>query len=201
MKKSNLFLSVIVVMLLALAFGCGDKEAEPTTDLTSVPAEEIPAEEPEAEAPAEVASEPAVPETPVETPETPAEETPEAEAPAEEPAAEDANTTEEPEAEAPAEVDETPEEPTAQNFRIISLKDLHAYPDDLQITVGTTVEWQNVNDKFQHIIGWSGQTQAGVKPEPIKQGESWSYTFNTPGVIKWFSTARPTIQGKITVTE
>lgn len=90
---------------------------------------------------------------------------------------------------------------TAQNYRVISLKDLKAYPEEMTIKVGTTVEWRNVNDNLQHIIGWSGQKQMGVKPEPILQGESWSYTFNSPAVIKWFSTARPTIQGTIYIEE
>jgi plastocyanin len=90
---------------------------------------------------------------------------------------------------------------TAQNYRVVSLKDLKAYPEEMFIKVGTTVEWRNVNDNLQHIIGWRGQTTTGVKPEPILQGESWSYTFNEVGTIKWFSTARPTIQGTIHVEE
>jgi len=88
---------------------------------------------------------------------------------------------------------------TAENYRVISLKDLNAYPSEMEIKVGTTVEWRNVNDNFQHIIGWKNQKGMGVQPEPIHQGESWSYTFTEPMEIKWFSTARPTIQGTITV--
>ncbi len=91
------------------------------------------------------------------------------------------------------------DELTASNYRIISLKDLKAYPSEMEINVGTTVEWRNVNDNFQHIIGWRGQTSMGVKPEPILVGESWSWTFTEPGDIQWFSTAKPTIQGKIKI--
>lgn len=90
---------------------------------------------------------------------------------------------------------------TAQNYKVVSLKDLKAYPEEMTITVGTTVEWRNVNDNLQHIIGWSGQKQMGVTPEPILQGESWSYTFESPGKIVWFSTARPTVQGTIYIEE
>lgn len=98
--------------------------------------------------------------------------------------------------------DDTAEETkTAQNFRVISLKDLKAYPEELHVKVGTTIEWRNVNDNLQHIIGWNGQKNSGIKPEPILQGESWSYTFNSPVVIKWFSTARPTVQGVIYIEE
>ncbi|NQU79434.1 hypothetical protein HQ545_06725 [Candidatus Woesearchaeota archaeon] len=98
------------------------------------------------------------------------------------------------------EVDEN-EGLSAENYRVISLKDLRAYPDELLIKVGTTVEWRNVNDKLLHIIGWRGQKQEGVKPEPMKTGESWSYTFNKTGDVLWFSTARPTVQGTIRVEE
>ncbi|MFH1064636.1 MAG: hypothetical protein V1729_06135 [Candidatus Woesearchaeota archaeon] len=90
---------------------------------------------------------------------------------------------------------------TAQNYRVVSLKDLKAYPEEMTIKPGTTVEWRNVNDKLQHIIGWSGQRQMGVTPEPILAGESWSYTFEKPGKIVWFSTARPTVQGTIIIEE
>ncbi len=90
---------------------------------------------------------------------------------------------------------------TAETYRVVSLKDLKAYPEEMTIKVGTTVEWRNVNDNLQHIIGWKGQPGMGIKPEPILQGESWSYTFMEPGEIKWFSTARPTVQGVITVEE
>ncbi len=90
---------------------------------------------------------------------------------------------------------------TAQNYKIISLKDLKPYPSDLTIKVGTTVEWRNINDNFKHVIGWKDQKQMGVTPEPILQGESWSYTFNEPGNIRWFSTARATVQGTIIIEE
>lgn len=90
---------------------------------------------------------------------------------------------------------------TAENYRVVSLKDLKAYPEEMTVKVGTTVEWRNVNDNLKHIIGWKGQPGMGVKPEPILQGESWSYTFMEPGEIKWFSTARPTVQGVITIEE
>ncbi|MFC1741578.1 hypothetical protein ACFL3V_03510 [Nanoarchaeota archaeon] len=90
---------------------------------------------------------------------------------------------------------------TAQNYRVVSMKDLKAYPEEMTIKVGTTVEWRNVNDNLQHIIGWRGQKGMGVTPEPILAGESWSYTFNEVGKITWFSTARPTLQGTITIEE
>jgi plastocyanin len=181
MKKINLFAILVVLSFLLALSGCG-KEAAPKEE----PAPEIIGPAPEPELPEEE-----VQDIPAEvTPQQPAAEVPE------EPAAEQPS-------EAPEEAAENESDRalTADNYRVISLKDLKAYPEEMRVKVGTTVEWRNVNDKLQHIIGWTGQKQSGVKPEPILQGESWSYTFTKPGKITWFSTARPTIQGIIYVEE
>ncbi|MBT6520473.1 hypothetical protein HOK51_11635 [Candidatus Woesearchaeota archaeon] len=79
---------------------------------------------------------------------------------------------------------------------MIVIKDFKVYPSELKIKVGTTVTWENKYDSFNHIIGWKGMNGAA-----LKKGETWSYTFTEPGTIKWFSTARPTTQGKIIVEE
>jgi plastocyanin len=189
MEKSNLFAVFVVLSFLLALSGCGEEEAapaeEPAPETVAVTNEsELPEEEVQ-EVPSEI-----VPEEPAAEQEAPAEEAPE------EPA-------EEQPAEAPEEAaaNESEAALTASTYSVVSLKDLNAYPEEMHVKVGTTVEWRNVNDNLQHIIGWNGQKQAGVKPEPIKQGESWSYTFTTPGKIVWFSTARPTIQGTIYVEE
>ncbi len=192
MKKSHLIWILLLSLVLALS-GCGGKEAakeEPVqeTAVEQVTEPELPEEEVK-EAGSDVTQQAVSPET------TPEEE-PVAEQPVEDPAQETETTTatetEEPAAES---------NQTAQNYRVVSLKDLKAYPEEMHVKVGTTVEWRNVNDNLQHIIGWSGQKAAGIKPEPMLQGESWSYTFTKPAKIAWFSTARPTIQGVIYVEE
>ena len=174
MKKSNIIWILLLSFLLAIA-GCGEEEPGP---------EPVPAEEVEE----------------VEEPELPEEGVHEAGPDITEEVTEEEEEAEEEEA-AEEEEEEGEEELTAQNYKVISLKDLKAYPEEMHITVGTTVEWRNVNDNLQHIIGWRGQKSQGVTPEPILAGESWSYTFNEPGEIVWFSTARPTVQGTIYVEE
>lgn len=192
MKKSNLIIGLLLVMVLLLAVGCSKSvDTEPVVaDETSeedMPEDEI-VELDEGDVTEEV-------EDTVETPDT-TEETDESveTVPGEDEVEE---TVEEIEEVGESDSDEA----TADTFRVISLKDLNVYPEELEIKVGTTVEWRNVNDEFNHIIGWKNQKGMGVTPEPILPGESWSYTFTEPVELKWFSTARPTIQGTITVTE
>jgi len=197
MKKSNLIGILVLMSFLLALYGCGGKSAADTAPEEETVVEQDDAgmlEEGVTDAGTDVTEEEVTDETLPEPDTETAEETEVAEASAEETAEEAAQGTEVTES-----VNVT--QKTAQNYKVVSLKDLKAYPEEMNIKVGTTVEWRNVNDNLQHIIGWNGQKSAGIKPEPIRQGESWSYTFTTPGKIVWFSTARPTIQGTIYVEE
>lgn len=89
----------------------------------------------------------------------------------------------------------------AEAVKTIKLKSFKGSPDDLTITVGTTVRWKNEADNFLHIIGWNGYPTKAPKMPGMKPGQSWEYTFNEPGQLTWFSTAHPQTQGKITVKE
>ena len=192
--KSKILIGLLIIILAVLAFGCGkDKiESEPVLaeEVTTEPQPAIPVDD---EGVQDVDSE--MPEDVVdaEDEELAVEDVAELEV-------EDETSDDEGVTEVSEDLDED-KGLTAENYRVVSLKDLKAYPSVMEINIGTTVEWRNVNDRFQHIIGWRDQTNMGVKPEPILQGESWSYTFQEPGEVEWFSTARPTIQGKITVID
>lgn len=210
-KYSNRILGAVVVfivvgLMLALIAGCGEKEDKENSgaEETNEEREETINEE-TGEVTAETEEEfdePELPNTEVqeiqdgditeevtsdgESAETESEET-------------TTNATEETTADANETASE--EELAQEDYKVISIKGYKAYPEELTIKVGTTVEWRNVNDKLLHIIGWNGQKQDGVKPESLKIGESWSYKFEKPGKIVWFSTARPTVQGTIYIEE
>jgi plastocyanin len=192
MKNSHLIGIIIVLSFLLVLAGCGGKKTI-SSPVTATPKEEV--KEPELPTEGVQNAGKDITEEKVAPVETPPVETPPAE-----------NISE---PVSPVEPEETTENTTVptnktitmENYRIISFKDLKVYPEEVHIKVGSTVEWRNVNDNLLHIIGWNGQKQAGVKPEPIKMGESWSYTFTTPGKIVWFSTAHPSTQGTIYVEE
>ncbi len=196
MKKGNIFGIIVLLSFLLAISGCGSDESQESAEDVVVEDVESPegVDEPELpdDAIHDVGSDITAPE--VEDEPAAAEEEESPDGPADEESDDEASDEEE-------SSDEDEEKQTAQNYRVVSLKDLKAYPEEMTIKVGTTVEWRNVNDKLLHIIGWSGQRNAGVKPEPILAGESWSYKFEEPGKIIWFSTARPTVQGTIHIEE
>ncbi len=207
MKNMNILGIIVLLSLLLVVSGCGDDEPLPVPaedisveDGTGDTGDENRTEEPELpdEPPQDVGGD--VTEDELEGPED-ADDEEEADDTADGAGDGDAEGAEGTNETGTDDVADDGDKLTAENYRVISLKDLKAYPEILNIDVGTTVEWRNVNDNLQHIIGWRGQKQMGVDPEPILQGESWSYTFTEPGEIKWFSTARPTIQGTINIEE
>lgn len=198
MKHKNI-IGLLLIIVFVFAVGCGSEEesAEPApaeeAEVTDEPQPAIPVDEEGVEDIEEPSLDEAENETEIPE-EEPVEDVEEPVLPEEE-LSDEEGVTDISEDEPLDEEDEL----TADNYRIVSLKDLKAYPSEMIIKPGTTVEWRNVNDNFQHIIGWKGQKGMNVDPEPILQGQSWSYTFNEPCVVEWFSTAKPTIQGTITV--
>jgi plastocyanin len=209
-KYSNGILGTLVVivvgLMLALIAGCSEKESNEPSGVEETN-EELTAEETAAET--EEVDEPELPDTEVQeiqnsdiTEETTSE-VEETETVSEETAANLTGEVEEVSTvgETTTETTESEETPAEEEYKVISIKGYKAYPEEMTIKPGTTVEWRNVNDKLLHIIGWNGQKQDGVKPEPLKIGESWSYKFEKPGKIVWFSTARPTVQGTIYIEE
>ena len=55
-------------------------------------------------------------------------------------------------------------------------------PQSLTVSAGTTVTWTN-NDQVQHTVTWDDQS---VNSGLLNQGETFSYTFDTPGTYGYF---------------
>ena len=71
-----------------------------------------------------------------------------------------------------------------------------AYGDPLEITVGTTVTWTNM-DSAPHTATSSGNFQS----DRLDQGQSYSFTFEEAGTFEYFCEFHPNMVSTITVTE
>ena len=66
---------------------------------------------------------------------------------------------------------------------------------NIQVRVGTTVTWTN-QDSVPHSVTFkNGMKDSGL----MYQGQSFSYTFNTPGTYQYYCTVHPYMVATITV--
>ncbi len=73
----------------------------------------------------------------------------------------------------------------------------YAYtPANIQVKAGTTVTWTN-QDTVPHSVTFkNGMKDSGV----LRNGQSFSYTFTTPGTYQYYCTVHPYMTGVVTVT-
>ena len=77
--------------------------------------------------------------------------------------------------------------PTMQNYMY--------QPANMQVRVGTTVTWTN-QDSVPHSVTFkNGMKDSGL----LTQGQSFSYTFNTPGTYQYYCTVHPYMVATVTV--
>jgi plastocyanin len=90
--------------------------------------------------------------------------------------------------------------PTEKTVRLVGL---HADPDRLEITTGTTVSFVNSEPVDYPIIGGSHQVVAdnGSFGSPrISPGARWAHRFTLPGTYSYYCTHHPFTVGTIVVT-
>ena len=76
---------------------------------------------------------------------------------------------------------------TIQNF---------AYqPANMQVRVGTTMTWTNQDNVPHSVTFKNGMKDSGL----LTQGQSFSYTFNTPGTYQYYCTVHPYMVATVTV--
>jgi len=86
--------------------------------------------------------------------------------------------------------------PVATNA--VNIKDFAYSPANITVKKGTAVTWTN-NDSAQHTVT---STDGDVlHSEPLKQGDSFTYTFNTVGTFTYHCTFHSNMTGTVTVTE
>lgn len=69
-------------------------------------------------------------------------------------------------------------------------------PANLQVKAGTTVTWVNEDSAPHTATARDHSWDSGI----FNQGQSWSYTFDTPGAYDYFCVVHPYMTGKVTVT-
>ncbi len=65
----------------------------------------------------------------------------------------------------------------------------------LTVPVGTTVTWTNQDDQLHTVTAADGGFDSGF----LREGESWSFTFATPGEYEYFCTPHPWMRAKVVV--
>ncbi len=65
----------------------------------------------------------------------------------------------------------------------------------LTVPVGTTVTWTNQDEQIHTVTDVNGGFDSGF----LREGESWSFTFDTPGEFEYFCTPHPWMRAKVIV--
>jgi amicyanin len=77
----------------------------------------------------------------------------------------------------------------------LSIQNFAYQPANMQVRAGTTVTWTN-QDNVPHSVTFKhGMMDSGL----ISQGQSFSYTFNTPGTYQYYCTVHPYMVATVTV--
>ncbi len=66
---------------------------------------------------------------------------------------------------------------------------------NIQVRVGTTVTWTNQDNVPHSVTFKNGMKDSGL----LSQGQSFSYTFNTPGTYQYYCTVHPYMVATVTV--
>lgn len=91
---------------------------------------------------------------------------------------------------------ETPQ-PVATNK--VNIADMAFSPADITVKAGTQVTWTN-NDSTAHTVT-ENDSKDGPDSSPISPGQSYSFTFSTPGTYEYICSIHPQMTGTVTVTE
>ncbi len=87
------------------------------------------------------------------------------------------------------------------NEVIISIKDGKFEPNEITVSTGTTVIWEN-NDVVAHQVSTSKDTTVKIdslESSLMRQGDQYSYELTTPGVVNYHCDYYPSMNGSIKV--
>jgi plastocyanin len=70
-------------------------------------------------------------------------------------------------------------------------------PNPVEVKVGETVTWTNDDSVIHTTTSTDGTFDSGI----MRNGQSFSYTFDTPGEYPYYCTLHPNMVGTVVVTE
>jgi len=80
----------------------------------------------------------------------------------------------------------------------ITMKSLQFHPDDVQVKVGEQVTWRNDESIPHNVIAQSG---ADFKSETFGKDQTFTWTPDTAGTVKYECTLHPGMTGTIDVVQ
>jgi amicyanin len=77
----------------------------------------------------------------------------------------------------------------------LNIQNFAYQPANMQVRAGTTVTWTNQDNVPHSVTFKNGMKDSGL----LSQGQSFSYTFNTPGTYQYYCTVHPYMVATVTV--
>jgi amicyanin len=93
-------------------------------------------------------------------------------------------------------VQQTPASSPVTNVPQVTIANFAYAPSNIQVSAGTTVTWTNQDTAPHTVTLKNGMKDSGW----LRQGQSFSYTFTTPGTFDYYCTVHPTMVARVTVT-
>src|SRR3954451_7965451 len=84
---------------------------------------------------------------------------------------------------------------SAPNSRSVSIEDFYFEPSEAAIQPGDTVTWTNEGNHPHTVTADDGSFDSG----PLQQGESFSHTFQSPGMVSYYCSIHPFMTGSVSV--
>ncbi|MBE1493871.1 plastocyanin [Amycolatopsis lexingtonensis] len=91
-----------------------------------------------------------------------------------------------------------PSPPVAATSNTVAIKDFAFAPAATTVKKGTTVTWTN-SDQDPHTVTSTG-SGGPLRSPTLQTGQSYSYTFTTPGTFEYLCTIHPFMTATVTVT-
>jgi plastocyanin len=81
------------------------------------------------------------------------------------------------------------------NARSVSIEDFYFEPSDAAIQPGDTVTWTNEGNHPHTVTADDGSFDSGT----LQPGESYSHTFQNPGMVAYYCSIHPFMTGSVSV--